>query len=133
MRLAATFIALVLLAAAPLAGCGGSSSPGRSGSEAAPRQGGLAAPEGARARTCPGTAGDAEAIRVTAMSCRQGGRLAAAWSRRGGCAPPSGGSRGACTVASYRCLATAADRGLSVGCAKPGRSLAFTVPRRSGG
>jgi hypothetical protein len=53
MRLAATFIALVLLAAAPLAGCGGSSSPGRSGSEAAPRQGGpsVAAGEG-WARRC---------------------------------------------------------------------------------
>jgi hypothetical protein len=43
------------------------------------------------------------------------------------CKPPSGASRWGCSVDSYRCQGVVVDRGWSVTCAKPGRSIAFRV------
>lgn len=43
------------------------------------------------------------------------------------CKPPEGGSRWGCSVGSYRCQGVVTDRGWSVSCAKPGRSIAFRV------
>lgn len=43
------------------------------------------------------------------------------------CKPPAGASRWGCSVGSYRCQGVVTDRGWSVSCAKPGRSIAFRV------
>lgn len=57
------------------------------------------------------------------------GKVQSAWERNPDCKRPPGASRWGCSVGSYRCQGVVTDRGLSIGCAKPGRSVAFTVPR----
>jgi len=124
MRLAPTLLALAL-AAALLGGCGssGETGSGTSGeSRSAPE-----APAGAAAQACALDAGGIEGLRVTKVSCGEGQRVALAW--RGSSSCPKQGSRSGCSVGSYRCVAAAADRGWSVSCAKPGRSIAFSVRR----
>jgi hypothetical protein len=54
--------------------------------------------------------------------------LRAAWEKESSCKHPQGASRWGCSVDSYRCQAVVVDRGWSVGCARPGRSIAFTIP-----
>ena len=126
MRLAPSL--LILAVVALLAGCGGSDEPSETGAE--PRAGSSAppaAPSGATAHACALDAGGIAGLRVTAVSCGEGQRVALAWRRASSC--PKSGSRSGCSVGSYRCLATATDRGWSVGCARPGRSIAFTARR----
>jgi hypothetical protein len=53
-----------------------------------------------------------------------------AWEAQPSCMRPQGASRWGCSVGRYRCQAVVTDRGLSVSCARPGRSISFTVPRR---
>jgi hypothetical protein len=70
---------------------------------------------------------------ATAPAPGGGGSTAAirsAWKREPGCAHPQGASRWGCSVGPYRCQAVVVDRGWSVECAKPGRSISFTVPPR---
>ncbi|MGV1047084.1 MAG: hypothetical protein ACOYD4_00975 [Solirubrobacterales bacterium] len=130
MRLAVP-IAIAVLAAS-LAGCGGSS-PGTgstaTGSTAAPQGGAATAPAGASAQSCETQAVDAEALRATGASCEEARQVMFAWQRDSGCAGSAGASHAACTVRSYRCIATRADRGLAVSCAGPGRSIAFIAKR----
>lgn len=126
MRLA-TPLAIAALAAALLAGCGSSSD--EAGSTTAPKAGGSGAPAGASAHACAIDAGGASGLRVTAVSCGKGQKAALAWQRDAGCRPAAGGSQAGCTVAGYRCIATATDRGLAVSCSRPGRSIAFTAKR----
>ncbi|HET7121866.1 MAG TPA: hypothetical protein VFI17_11550 [Solirubrobacterales bacterium] len=118
MRLPAAFVSL-LLAAALLGGCG-SSGDGTTG-------GGATAPAGAAAQACALNAGGIDGLRVTAVSCGEGQRVASGWRAAAQCAKQ--GSRSGCSVRGYRCQATASDRGWSVDCAKPGKSIAFTVRR----
>jgi hypothetical protein len=54
----------------------------------------------------------------------------AEWEASPSCAHPPGASRWGCSVGPYRCQAVVVDRGWSVDCAKPGRSISFTVPPR---
>jgi len=54
----------------------------------------------------------------------------AEWEESSSCAHPQGASRWGCPVGPYRCQAVVVDRGWSVDCAKPGRSISFTVPPR---
>jgi hypothetical protein len=54
-------------------------------------------------------------------------RVQKAWERSPDCKRPAGASRWGCSIDSYRCQAVVVDRGWSVSCAKPGRSLAFRV------
>jgi hypothetical protein len=89
-------LAILVLAAALLAGCGGSNETTTSNPA--------------------GGASEAKAIR-------------SAWERKPDCRHPQGASRWGCSVASYRCQAVVTGRGWSVDCAKPGRSVAFTVRR----
>jgi len=56
--------------------------------------------------------------------------IRSAWEKEPACAHPQAASRWGCSVGSYRCQAVVSDRGWSVDCAKPGRSIAFTVPPR---
>ncbi|HEY3434828.1 MAG TPA: hypothetical protein VGK41_04180 [Solirubrobacterales bacterium] len=46
------------------------------------------------------------------------------------CKPAEGASRWGCSVGSYRCQGVVTDRGWSVSCARPGRSIAFRVRPR---
>jgi hypothetical protein len=126
MRLAAQ-IAIAVLAAALLAGCGSSSSGGSSSTETPPTT--STAPAGASARSCPTAASGVEALRVTGVSCGGAQRVVVAWQQGGSCAPTAGLSRSGCNAADYRCLSTVTDRGLAVSCSGPGRSIAFVAKR----
>jgi len=53
----------------------------------------------------------------------------AAWERAPDCKHPRGASRWGCSVGPYRCQGVVTDRGWSISCAKPGRSIAFVVHR----
>lgn len=57
-------------------------------------------------------------------------KIRASWEASPDCRRPQGASRWSCSVGSYRCQAVVTDRGWSVDCAKPGRSIGFTVPPR---
>lgn len=54
-------------------------------------------------------------------------QLRAAWERSPACQRPQGASRWGCSVGGYRCQGVVTDRGYSISCSKPGRSVAFTV------
>jgi hypothetical protein len=88
-------LALIVLAAALLFGCGGGDD-----STTAPPQGSVKA------------------------------EVRAEWEASADCSHPDGASRWGCSVGRYRCQAVVVDRGWSVDCAKPGRSISFTVPPR---
>jgi hypothetical protein len=130
MRLA-TPIAITVLAAALLAGCGSSSDSGSdaAGSTAAPGASDSTAPAGASAQSCETDAVDATALRATSVSCGEARALMFAWQRQSDCATPKGASRSACTTRSYRCLSTATARGVAVSCSRPGHSIAFIAKR----
>lgn len=51
----------------------------------------------------------------------------AEWEHNPDCQRPAGASRWGCSVGSYRCQGVVSDRGWSISCSKPGRSVAFTV------
>ncbi len=98
MRLA-TPLAIVALAAALLAGCGGSSSgSGSTGSSTAPKGSGATAPVGASAQKCETQAVDAGELQASEVSCEEARRLMFAWLRQPSCAGPKGASHSACTV-----------------------------------
>lgn len=54
-------------------------------------------------------------------------QVRAAFLAKPDCRPPEGASRWGCTVGAYRCQGVVTDRGWSVSCSKPGRSIAFRV------
>jgi hypothetical protein len=126
MRFAAP-IAIAVLAAALLAGCGSSDGGPSSSTEAPPTT--STAPAGASARGCPTAPNGAEALRATGISCGEAQRVVVAWQRSTSCAPATGASRSGCDAAGYRCLSTVTGRGLAVSCSGPGRSLAFVAKR----
>ena len=60
------------------------------------------------------------------------GAVRLAWERTPSCEHPAGASRWGCSVGSYRCQGVVTDRGWSISCAKPGKSVAFTVRPHAG-
>lgn len=56
-------------------------------------------------------------------------RVQAAWEHNPRCKPPTGASRWGCSVGPYRCQGVVVGRGWSVSCSKPGKSIAFLIPR----
>lgn len=124
-------IAIVALAVAALGGCGGSSQSDSTatGPGPAPQGGAETAPAGASAQSCEVSVADTESLRATGISCDEAKAVLLAWQRDDGCVGSQGISHIACTVRSYRCIATRTDRGLAVGCARPGRSVAFISKR----
>jgi len=104
MRLATTFASFALVAAL-LFGCGSS---------------------GDSTTTTPDRAGKPPASASPPATAK----IRASWEASPGCKHPQGASRWGCSVSSYHCQAVVTDRGWSVDCAKPGRSIAFTVPPR---
>jgi len=130
MRRAAP-LAVLALAAALLFGCGGGSSSSSSSEKPGPESAspGSRTPAGSSARACPLNAGGIRSLRATGVSCREAQRVALAWRQSAACVETPGASHNACAARGYRCIAAATDRGWSVGCAKPGRSIAFTARR----
>jgi hypothetical protein len=129
MRLAVP-IAIIALAAVLLGGCGSSESTSTdTGSGAAPQGGAATAPAGASAQSCDAGVAETGSLRATGISCGEAKTVLLAWQRNDGCVGSQGISHIACTVRSYRCIATRTERGLSVSCARPGRSIAF-ISRR---
>lgn len=45
------------------------------------------------------------------------------------CRRPKGASRWGCSIDSYRCQGVVTDRGWSISCSQPGRSVAFVIRR----
>lgn len=56
-------------------------------------------------------------------------KVKAGWERSSACKRPGQASRWGCSIGDYRCQAVVVGRGWSVSCAKPGRSIAFVIPR----
>jgi hypothetical protein len=54
-------------------------------------------------------------------------QVRAAWQRNPDCRRPQGASRWGCSVGAYRCQGVVSDRGWSISCSRPGRSVHFTV------
>jgi len=54
-------------------------------------------------------------------------QVRAAWEGNPACQRPQGASRWGCSVGGYRCQGVVTDRGYSISCSRPGRSVAFTV------
>jgi ABC-type phosphate transport system substrate-binding protein len=129
MRLA-TPLAIAAVAATLLASCGGSSDDGTgTGATSAPRAADSSAPAGATAKSCATHGAKTKGLRATGLGCEQARLLIDEWGESEDCAAPAGSSRSACSLGSYRCLAAATDRGLTVSCARSGQSVAFTVRR----
>lgn len=126
MRLA-TPLAVLILAAGLLAGCGGSSSEGTSSTS--PGAHTSTAPAGSSVRACPLAITGTRELRATGVSCGEAQKVAVVWLGDSNCAAAPGASHSACTVRGYRCIATATDRGLAVSCSRPGRAVSFTVRR----
>jgi hypothetical protein len=118
----------VVLTALVTAGCGSSGSETGGSTSSLPASG--HAPAGATAHGCAASAHEVGQVRVTGVACSTAVEVAAAWATESGCRLTASASRGACTVGRYRCLTLSADRGLLIGCARPGRSISFIAPRR---
>jgi len=104
MRLPLALVSIVLVAAL-LFGCGGSDDSTMTGSH--------------MGNGMPHMSGNASMA-----------KMRASWMGSASCAHPQGASRWGCSVGAYRCQAVVVDRGWAVDCAKPGRSISFTVPPR---
>jgi hypothetical protein len=101
-----------------VAGCGGSSS---SSTQPEPK-----APAGSKVVSC-----DARMLRATAVDCASARKVMSHWEGVHACALGQGESRGACSVAGFRCQSVQTGKGISVSCARPGQAVAF-IPRRGG-
>ena len=77
-----------------------------------------------------GGCGGSEETTSPAAGVDSTAKIRAAWERSPDCRHPRGASRWGCSVGAYRCQGVVTGRGWSVDCAKPGRSIAFTVRRR---
>lgn len=128
MRRAAP-LAVLALVAGLLLGCGGSSPESSTGGGAQSHGGASTGPAGATARRCRSGEAGVTGLRATGTTCTEARHLMLGWTHSSACRPPQGASRSSCPALSYRCLATATDRGWSVSCAKPGRAIAFTARR----
>jgi len=70
-----------------------------------------------------GTTGGASTDRAQAPAKE----VRAAFLAEPSCRRPKGASRWGCSIDSYRCQGVVTDRGLSISCSQPGRSVAFVL------
>jgi len=126
----AGFTLALTLAVLAVVGCGSSGSPGTgSGGTTSTSPASGRAPAGAAAHGCPASLHGVGELRAVGARCATAAEVAASWAAEKGCTPAAKASRSACTVGRYRCLVTSTDRGLAVGCARPGRSISFVARR----
>jgi hypothetical protein len=127
MRPAIVFFAFALL----LAGCGSDEStttPAETApAETAPVAGASSAPAGVATHECGQVVGLTK-VRAIGVACKEARAVAVAWNAPR-CRPSAGESRSACTVRQYRCQGVVTDRGVSVSCSQPGRSISFLRPQ----
>jgi hypothetical protein len=77
-----------------------------------------------------GDSGDGTSGAVTTDRAEAPAREArAAFLAEPSCRRPKGASRWGCSIESYRCQGVVTDRGWSVSCSRPGRSVAFVLRR----
>ena len=117
----ARFLLPLALAAFLVAGCGSDD-----GSDTAtqPPAASSTAPPGAAVENCrKTTVTGTSQLHVTNVSCQVGRGIVASWTKSNACT--AGSSHPACTIRDYRCIASRTDAGLSVNCARPGRSISF--------
>ena len=128
MRLA-TPLAVLVLAAGLLAGCGGNSSESTGTGSSSSGTQTSTAPAGASVRACPLNIAGTQRLRATGVSCSEAQRVAFTWWGSAGCGADPRASHSACRVRRYRCIGTTTGRGLAVSCARAGRAVGFTVRR----
>ena len=56
-------------------------------------------------------------------------QVRADWEAAPSCKRPPGASRWGCSVGSLRCQGVVTDRGWTISCSEPGRSVAFVIRR----
>jgi hypothetical protein len=127
-------LVVAALAALALASCGDDSdegteqTTGETNPPATATQSVGGAPIGAQARDCKTQSATLSDLRATGVDCGSARQVMLAWAGAGArCRPTAGGSRSACSVRGYRCLAVSAAEGggVSVNCSQPGRSISF--------
>jgi hypothetical protein len=119
-------LALAALTLLLAAGCGGGASTGETGGST------VSPPPGASAQECTSAPIGVSELRITEGDCETARSVASAWLKASSCAAPAHASRQSCRVGGWLCLGLSAERGIAVGCARPGRSIAFlAAPRRS--
>lgn len=110
-------LAVAVLLALLVAGCGG----GSSSSTTKPK-----APAGSKVVSCK-TGG----LRATAVDCASARKVMIGWRSSQACALAKGASRGSCSVSGFRCQSVQVGKGTSVSCARPGEDVSFI--RKRGG
>jgi hypothetical protein len=115
MRLALP-IAIALLVAGLVAGCGSSPSTGVDSTA-----GGTTGPAGAVTEACGGGS-----VRVGGVACKQAEAVLAEWRKAPGCAIVGGASHASCQIRGYLCIAARQGRSAAVSCAQPGKSILFS-------
>ncbi|HEX6782480.1 MAG TPA: hypothetical protein VF125_10685 [Solirubrobacterales bacterium] len=78
---------------------------------------------------CGGSDGETSGTPSTDRAEAPAREARAAFLGEAGCRRPPGASRWGCSIPSYRCQAVVTDRGWSVSCSRPGRSVAFVLRR----
>lgn len=125
-------VALGLLAALLVAGCGGGSSGGSSSTEPSggggegtvPKATSPNAPAGSKVVSCAENRMEMEALRATEVDCATARATMERWERSHVCTLGNG-SRSSCTLGGFRCQAVKVGKGASVSCAGPQGDVSF--------
>jgi hypothetical protein len=120
-------VALGVLAALLVAGCGGGSSGGSDstipGGEAVPPKATAPnAPAGSKVVSC-----GSDQLRATEVDCATARQTMERWQATDSCALAKDVSRNSCSVGSFRCQAANVGEGISVSCASASGDVAFVV------
>jgi len=116
----AASLAVAALLALLVGGCGG----GSSSSTAPSRSVRPSGPAGSKVVACRGD-GAAHGLRATAVDCASARKVMSGWGHARTCSLAKGESRGACSVAGFRCQSVRTEEGVAVSCARPGEAVAF--------
>jgi hypothetical protein len=139
----AVVVALGAAALVLVAGCGGGGSSAGSNSTApgtgeggAPKKATAPnAPVGSKVVACKEGSGQVEGLHAAAVDCGTAERVMRRWQKHRSCALAGDASRGSCVLGGFRCqaVATVAEHGTAVSCARRGGDIAFMVRTSSGG
>ena len=136
----ATALAVLVVAALLVAGCGGSGSEGSSST--APEGGAKKAtapnaPAGSKVISCSEGRMETVQLRATAVDCDTARATMQHWESSHACTLGKSASRSSCSLGGFRCQAVKVDRGAAVSCAKEGADIAWIAKawllKKSGG